>query len=297
MEKRQFGKTDMKVTILGFGGAEIGYEGADQKTVDELLNGALDSGLNVIDTAECYMNSEEMIGKAVKGRRDSFYLFTKCGHEGPGGKANWSKASLLKSIEKSLKNLQTNQVDLIQLHSCPKSELEKGEVIEALQEARDRGWSRYIGYSGENDAALFAVECGAFDSLQTSVNIADQKVIDEVLPAARKSGIAVIAKRPVANAAWRTGSKPAEEYHHEYWDRLQKLKFPFLELPLEESFAIALRFTASIPEIDTMIVGTKKPGRWKQNAEILERGPLPKDQFDAIRKIWHDKAGDWQGQI
>ena len=80
LERRQFGKTDMEVAILGFGGAEIGYERTEQKDVDKLLNGALDAGLNVVDTAECYIDSEVAIGKAISKRRKDFYLFTKCGH-------------------------------------------------------------------------------------------------------------------------------------------------------------------------------------------------------------------------
>ncbi len=80
MERRTFGKTDMKVSALGFGGAEIGFEKADAASVRELLSLALDSGLNVIDTAECYEGSEELIGNAVGSRRDQFFLFTKCGH-------------------------------------------------------------------------------------------------------------------------------------------------------------------------------------------------------------------------
>lgn len=300
MEKRQFGNTDMSVSLLGFGGAEIGYEGADQKTVDELLNSALDAGLNVIDTAECYMDSEEKIGKAVAGRRDQFYLFTKCGHEHDSdGKqmAVWTKDSILKSVERSLKRLQTETVDLVQLHSCSKEDLEKGEVIEALQEARDKGYTRYIGYSGDSGAARYAIESKAFDALQTSINIADQEAIDLTVSMARESNMGVIAKRPIANAAWRTDSKPEEAYHHAYWDRLQELKYPFLEGSLNESIAIAMRFTASIPGVHTMIVGTKKPGRWMENAEILKHGALTQDEFDAIRTRWHEVAGaDWTGQ-
>ena len=299
MEKRQFGKTDMQVSLLGFGGAEIGFEGASPKDVEALLNGALDAGLNVIDTAECYINSEELIGNAVADRRDDFYLFTKCGHEDhEGGKVErWDKPTILASIERSLRNLKTDRLDLVQLHSCSLDVLKKGEVIDALQTARDKGYTRYIGYSGDGQAAKYAVESGAFDSLQTSLNIADQEAIDLTLPLAVKSQIGVIIKRPIANAAWRTGSKPDEPYHHTYWDRLQVLKFPLLDLPLAEGIAQALRFTASQPGVCTMIVGTTKPGRWSQNAEILAKGPLSAEEIESIRTIWKDKAGpDWIGQ-
>ena len=70
----------MQVGVLGFGGSEIGDDQVASKTVSSLLNQALDDGLNVIDTAECYPQSEEMIGKAVAQRRKDYYLFTKCGH-------------------------------------------------------------------------------------------------------------------------------------------------------------------------------------------------------------------------
>ena len=74
----------MKVSALGFGGAEIGFEKAPVDTVARVLGDALDAGLNVIDTAECYLQSEELIGRAMASRRGEFLLFTKCGHpEGP----------------------------------------------------------------------------------------------------------------------------------------------------------------------------------------------------------------------
>src|SRR5262245_26508919 len=78
LEKRKFGKTDMQVAILGFGGAEIGYEQTGQETVAKLLNAALDAGLNVVDTAECYIESETQIGTAIGHRRKEYFLFTKC---------------------------------------------------------------------------------------------------------------------------------------------------------------------------------------------------------------------------
>jgi len=299
MEKRRLGKTDMDVSVLGFGGSEIGYEHASPETVAALLNSALDAGLNVIDTAECYHNSEELIGQTVSDRRKEFYLFTKCGHpHGFGERADWSKDSILKSIERSLDRLKTDRLDLVQLHSCSESDLRKGEVIDALQTARERGYTRYIGYSGDGQAARFAVETGAFDTLQTSINIADQEAIDLTLPLAREKQMGVIAKRPIANAAWKTGHRPIDSYHHEYWERLRKLNYDFLHGDLEKGISIALRFTLSVPGVHTAIVGTKKPERWEHNAKLLAEGPLDEAMFHKIRERWEECAPrTWIGQI
>jgi aryl-alcohol dehydrogenase-like predicted oxidoreductase len=298
MEKRQLGKTDMRVSVLGFGGAEIGFQGATEETVARLLKGALDAGLNVIDTGECYEGSEELIGKTVADRRKDYYLFTKCGHPRGAGTEDWSPASLLASIERSLQRLRTDRLDLIQLHSCSESVLRKGDAITALQTARDKGYARYLGYSGDSQAARYAVECGAFDTLQTSINIADQEAIDLTMPLAREKKMGVIAKRPVANVAWKESHKPIDSYHHIYWDRLQKLRYDFIRhLPLEESIAHALRFTLGVPGLHTAIVGTTKPERWQQNARLIEEGLLSAAEFAAIRERWEEIApASWIGQ-
>jgi aryl-alcohol dehydrogenase-like predicted oxidoreductase len=299
MEKRRLGKTDMDVSVLGFGGSEIGYERTSLETVATLLNSALDAGLNVIDTAECYYGSEEAIGNAVSSRRDDFYLFTKCGHpKGVENAANWSRDSILQSIERSLQRLRTDRLDIVQLHSCSESELRKGEVIAVLKTARDKGYTRYIGYSGDSRAAHYAVECGAFDTLQTSLSIADQEAIDLTLPLARQKQMGVIAKRPIANAAWKTGHKPMSSYHHEYWERLRKLRYDFLDSSdLEKAIGIALRFTLSVPGVHTAIVGTTKPQRWQTNAKLVE-GSLPEAEYQSIRHRWEEVAPrTWVGQI
>jgi len=300
MEKRQLGKTDMDVSVLGFGGAEIGFENASSDGVEKLLKGGLDAGLNVIDTGECYRDSEELIGRAVSDRREHFYLLTKCGHpHGMESGANWSQPSLLESIERSLRRLKTDRLDIVHLHSCSESELRKGEAITALQTARERGYTRYIGYSGDSLAAHFAVECGAFDTLQISINIADQEAIDVTVPLAHKKQMGVIAKRPIANAAWKTGHRPANSYHHEYWERLRKLNYDFLrDADFEKTISVALRFALSVPGVHTAIVGTTKPERWQQNARLLESGPLSEAEFAAIRHRWEEYAPrTWIGQI
>jgi aryl-alcohol dehydrogenase-like predicted oxidoreductase len=299
MEMRQFGKTDMRVSVLGFGASEIGFEEADQQTVDELLRNAFDAGINVIDTGECYRNSEEMIGRAVSNRRDEYYLFTKCGHpHGLESGANWMRDSLLESIQRSLRRLQTDHLDIVHLHGCDEKVLRKGEAIGALQTARDRGYTRYVGYSGDGFAAQYAAECGAFDSLQTSINIADQEAMELALPAAKKHGMGVMAKRPIANVAWKSNNKPAQGYHHEYWERLRKLDYPFLHTTnLDKAVSIALRYTLSVPEVHLAIIGTTKPERLRQNAALLDTGPLSKEEFDQIREQWCEVAPKtWIGQ-
>jgi aryl-alcohol dehydrogenase-like predicted oxidoreductase len=298
MERRRLGRTDMDVSILGFGGSEIGYENARPRTVARLLAGALDAGLNVIDTAECYEDSERLIGSALGRRRSQVYLLTKCGHAAGWSRADWRPASLLASVERSLRRLKTEYVDVIQLHSCSLDELRRGDVVTALERARERGWARYIGYSGDGPAARHAVECGRFDTLQTSVNVADQEALDLTLPRARERGMGVIAKRPLANVAWRYARKPAESYYQTYWSRLRALAFDFLEAGSTAAVATALRFTLSVPGVHTAIVGTARPERWQQNAALLAAGLLPAADVERIRARWRAIAEPgWEGQV
>lgn len=308
MEQRLFGNTGLRVSVLGFGGSEIGFQGASADTVTRLLNSALDAGLNVIDTAECYANSEELIGAAVGHRRGDYHLFTKVGHEhGWSAGDDWSAASIERTIDRSLKRLRTDRLDLVQLHSCSAAVLAKGEAINALQRAKQAGKARFIGYSGDSDNAVAAVSSGVFDTLQISVSIADQESIERVLPLAIERNMGVIAKRPIANAAWRTHTRPVGAYGEPYWERLTKLKYAFLpgwpgraldETAMAHAAEHALRFTLSAPGVHTMIVGTTRPDRWPDNARVLAKGTLPKMEYELIRARWKAVAGsDWRGQV
>jgi aryl-alcohol dehydrogenase-like predicted oxidoreductase len=305
LERRKFGKTDMQVALLGFGSAEIGYQKIEQGTVDKLLGAALDAGLNVVDTAECYLDAELQIGAAIAHRRKDYHLFTKCGHlAADGSRGNdWTTAGILASLERSLKRLKTDAVDLFQLHSCSKEELQKGECIEALERAKKEGKTRYIGYSGDSAAALFAVESGRFDALQTSVNFCDQECIDLVLPKAKERGMGVVAKRPIANAVWRHEGLPDNGYHQEYWKRFDALRYEFAQGEARKRedadgpAGVAMRFTAMQPGVQVLIVGTTRPERWKQNADLLRAGPLSPELEAKIRARWKEVAKpDWIGQ-
>lgn len=299
MEHRTLGKTGLSVSVLGFGGAEIGYSATTiQEDVDALLNGAIDAGLNLIDTAAAYKTSEQLIGNAVGHRRKEFVLISKCGALEAFTRSDWSKDGILDTIQQSLKDLKTDYLDVAQLHSCDKEILQQGDAIEGLQRAVERGYTRFIGYSGDGEDAKYAVELDVFDTLQTSVSVADQQAIDLTIPLANKRNMGIIVKRPIANAVWRNESKPTDSYHHEYWDRIQKLQYDFLKQHLTESIGTALRFTLSVPGVHTAIVGTTKPGRWSENADYVRQGALPNEQFEAIRNRWREVADEsWVGQV
>jgi len=282
---RALGKTNLEVSVLGFGTLELGRVAQEQ--VQPLLYRVLDTGINVLDTAACYGNSEALIGQALGTRRQQCYLFTKCGHaSGQLDLPDWQPRLLEQSIERSLQRLKTDYLDLLFLHSCSEQVLQRGEVIEVLQRARQAGKTRYIGYSGDRQAAHYAVQCGAFDALGISLNIADQEAITRVLPLAASKQMGIIAKRSLANVVWKREQAPEEDYLRIYWDRLKALNYPFLKQPLAEAVAFAQRFTLSIPEVNMMLIGTTNPDRISENVNTLQAGALAQEQYRAIRRRW-----------
>ena len=304
LEKRKLGKTDIDVTVLGFGAAEIGYGRTAQDIVDKLLNSALDQGLDAIDTAECYAESEVQIGNAVANRRKDYYLFTKVGHWAPEGLDGWSAKGVTASIERSLKRLKTDYVDLVHLHSCGLDVLEKGEALAALEKAKEAGKTRYIGYSGDSQAALYAVKTGKFDTLMTSISFVDQEAIDLTLPLCREQDMGVVVKRGIGNAVWRYDTQPDNGYVVEYWKRMKELDYDFCRPENRDTdgpdgpAGIALRFCLSLPGVHTTVVGTTNPKRFAENAALLQGGPLPAERIEAIRTRWKEVAKpEWVGQI
>ena len=141
------------------------------------------------------------------------------------------------------------------------------------------------------------MECGRFDTLQTSVSIADQEALDLTLPLARARDVGVIAKRPLANAVWRSPRRPAESYYQPYWARLRALDYDFVRDGGEVA-ATALRFTLAAPGVHTAIVGTTRPERWPANAALLAAGGVDAATFEKIRARWRAVAHtSWDGQV
>jgi aryl-alcohol dehydrogenase-like predicted oxidoreductase len=294
LDKRQLGNTDMHVTRLGVGLSEIG-SGVSEETASDVLNTALDAGINFLDTAECYNQSEELVGKAVSHRRSEFFLATKTGHVSGGYDGQeWTAKTVRDSIDRSLKRLKTDYVDLMQLHSCSVDILKKGEVTQVLQEAKQAGKTRYIGYSGDNAAALWAVESGMFDTLQTSFNLVDQKARFELFEKAKVKGMGIIVKRPIANGAWGAKSNPSG-YAQGYFERSQKMlalgEVP--EVP-DDRILLALGFTLAHDVVDVAIVGTKTPAYMGRNVEMLGGLPISEVAVAELHKRFEKLGKSWQ---
>jgi len=300
MELREFGKTGLGVSRLGLGLAEIPRHSdsfSNLQNAGRVLNNALEGGINFLDTAACYGETEEMMGKTVAHRRDEYVLATKCGHAVDGASGEpWTAGVIEESIDRSLRRLGTEYLDLVQLHSCALDVLERGEVIEALLRARDAGKTRFVGYSGDNEAAHWAVGSGHFDTLQTSFNLVEQHARSKgLLELARSKGVGVIIKRPVANGAWGKDRSPSS-YADEYFRRAGIMRdMGPLEGEPEDPHVLAMGFVLAQPEVDTVIVGTHNPAHVRSNIEMVEETtPVPEAAFEELRRRFDEAGDDWR---
>lgn len=302
MERVPLGKTGLEVSRLGVGLAEIGTELSFDESgqAGDVLNAALDAGINFFDTSACYSISEELIGQTVSARRDEFVLATKAGHITGGyeGEA-WSYQTVADSVDRSLVRLKTDYLDIVQLHSCGIDVLEKGDSIRALQDAKAAGKLRHVSYSGDNEDAHWAVDSGLFDTLQTSFNLTEQGArTSGLLEKAEKRGMGVIVKRPIGGGTWARagrGEPTPRGYDNEY---LRRAKEMAEEGPLpgepDDPILLALGFTLGQPEIDVAIVGTKNPSHMSSNIRQVEEDlPISDAAIGELQKRWDAHGGSW----
>jgi len=300
MENRQFGNTGLVVSALGFGGAPLGFLGVAPERIGEILNLLLDSGVTLIDTAASYAGSEEDIGKYVGRRRSEYTLVSKCGQsfdDAPG--EAWSPQVITATVERALRRLKTDHLDVMLLHSCHRDVLEKGDAIGALVKARDAGKVRAVGFSGDNETVAYAAGLAEVAVVETSINITDQVNIDGLLPIARKRNLGVIAKRPFANAAWKPlDEQPGfyKDYAKSYHERFKAMGLSLADFDVTDWAELALRFTISIPGVHVGIIGTTNPENAKKNVANANKGPLPNDDVEKIRAAFAKASnGEWPG--
>jgi aryl-alcohol dehydrogenase-like predicted oxidoreductase len=268
MNTRRLGNTGLVVSELALGAGPLGGDELDDAAAERLVLGALELGITLIDTAPSYGRSEQRIGAALRGRRDQIVVSTKLGYGVPGV-ADWTGPCITGGIDAALARLSTDRIDIAHFHSCPVDVLARGEVLEALERAVAAGKVRIAAYSGDNEALRWAIESGRFGVVQCSVNLADQRALDAAIPQAVRAGIGVLAKRPLANAAWRERDQPAAPDRAAYWHRLRTMELPPPgAVPAEH----ALRFVLAQP-VSSVLVGTTSLAHLAAAVETAARGP------------------------
>ncbi len=304
MQTVPFGKTGFDVSRLGVGLSEIGSQlsVSDQEQANSMLNTALNSGINFLDTSACYGISELLVGRGVAERRDEYFLATKSGHIalGAAGK-EWTYQTVVDSIDRSLRLLQTDHVDLVQLHSCGVDVLERGDVIRALQEAEQAGKTRFIGYSGDNEAAHWAVDSGLFATLQTSYNLVEQRArTSRLLEKATAQGMGTIIKRPIAGGVWgksrpEAGIDDAGRYNTPYLERAKAIRaLGPIENEPDDGILTALGYTLGDPNANVAIVGTTNPSHMATNISQIDNDlPIPSSVIEELKTRFEKLDVDW----
>jgi len=298
VQRRPFGSTGAAVAPLGIGTLDVV---ADPDRAERALHRLLDAGCDLVDTAACYPGHETFLGERFAHRRDDFLLVSKCGHheELPDGTLR-SRAIAVDDVDAALRRLRTDRLDAMLLHSYDLEPLRRGDALGVLARAREQGKVRWVGYSGDGERAAWAVAHGDIDVLECSVNCVDQRNADEVLPRCRARGVAVIAKKPIAAAAWRhagarDAAHPADRTYVDRWEALAPDPAQFgCATPAE----LALRFTLAVDGVHCAIASAANPAHQDANLAAAAAGPLPREAVARLRARYRyaeaADGGSWQ---
>ena len=270
---RQFGRHDEKVPALGLGGYHLGNI-KNQREAIALVHAAIDEGITFLDNAWEYHEgrSEELVGKALAGRRDRVFLMTKVCTHGRNARV------AMRQLETSLKRLRTDHLDLWQIHECayyndPERHFAPGGVIEALERAKQQGKVRYVGFTGHKDPAIhleMLAQEFPFDSCQMPLNGFDatfKSFEQQVLPELQRQGIAAIGMKSLGGDARAVSERSV---------RVQD----------------ALRYAMSLP-VATTVSGIDSIKVLRQNLRVAQGfKPMTKAEMAAHRKRLLDEASD-----
>tara|TARA_B100001250_G_scaffold304967_1_gene266916 strand:- start:277 stop:855 length:579 start_codon:yes stop_codon:yes gene_type:complete len=188
----------------------------------------------------------------------------------------------------------------MQLHSCDVATLERGEVIKALEEAKSDGKILHLGFSGDNDAVIWAAESNKFETIQTSFNLVEQKARYKLFDIVRKINLGLIAKRPIANGAWRANENPnvhsaPSNYAEEYFRRAGIIKgLGKINQEPENRILTSMGYVFSFNEIDVGIIGTQNPKHLINNINMYsECLKMSVNVIDELNKRFDEFGKDW----
>jgi aryl-alcohol dehydrogenase-like predicted oxidoreductase len=291
--RRTLGRTGCAVPALGYGSVPIGRPGFPRAEAEGLLHALVDAGVTLIDTAAAYGAAEEVVGAALAGRRDEVVIVTKAGMVQDYADA-WSAREVRATLETSCRRLRTEILDVVLLHSCDLETLQRGEALRGLEDAREAGHVRWIGYSGDNEALAWAVRCGRFDVVETSWNPCDQSNHRAILAAAR-TGLGVLVKRPLANGVPGRTTEPEDAYAGQYWPRWQAMGLRDEDVEGIPWPEVSLRFAAFAEGVTAALTGSGRLDHMERNVAAVNRGPLPPQVVARLRSAFEVAQEGWPG--
>ncbi|NIB38210.1 aldo/keto reductase [Pseudomaricurvus alkylphenolicus] len=312
MQTTNFGSTGRQVSRLCFGamGLNFAFGSFDENTLIDGMNQCADRGINMIDTARIYGDSERIVGRFLKqwqGERP--FIATKVSPDESGPNSGWGipnpmeiaypKGSVTQSVEASLQALDIDCIDLMQLHQYW-AQYENEYWLEELLTLKKQGKIRHIGVSipdHRHDQAIAIVRSGLVDSVQTIINIFDPLAFDSLIPICRQQGVAVIA-RCVLDEGGLTGLlTPDTQFESsdfrdgyfssgplpEYLRRVEALR-AYIPEYAESLTELAIRYVLSHPGVTTATISMHVTEQAMENIAIADKGALPQQVFDDIRR-------------
>ena len=315
MNYRQLGRTDMHVSEISFGAWAIGGSWGPVKDEESYaaLNRAVDLGVNFIDTADVYGDgrSEQLIGRLVNERKEEIFVATKAGRRlSPHAADGYNRTNLEAFVDRSLRNLGVDCIDLLQLHCPPTEVYYRPEVFKALDELKRKGKIRYYGVSVEKVAeALKATEYPDLQSVQIIFNMFRLKPATEFFPTAKERKVGVIVRVPLASGllAGKITAQtkfPADDHrnfnrHGQAFDVGETFSGVNLEtglkaveelktiVPQGATLAqIALRWILMFDSVTCAIPGAKRPGQVDENVKAGVLPPLSVADMSKVQAIY-----------
>jgi len=318
MNYRKLGKTNFNISEISLGTWQVGGKwgsGFDDKTADELINTAIDNGVNFIDTADVYENglSETAVGRVVRSRSERIYVATKCGRQiNPHVNEGYTPKALQQFVEDSLKRTGLETLDLIQLHCPPTEVYYRPEIFELFEKLKDQGKILNLGVSVEKvEEALKAIEYPNVTTVQIIFNLFRQRPSELFFAEAKKKDIGIIARVPLASGLLTGKFDSKTTFDHqdhrnfnrngEAFDKGETFSGIDYELGLKAVEAlknvfpdsqnlapIALQWILNFNEISCIIPGASKKEHVISNLSVYDVPKLTSDQISAMNKIYDD---------
>ncbi len=327
MQKRRLGRSDVEVSVIGFGAWTLGLNWWGEVSEDDgarLVRRAIDLGITFFDTGDVYGEgkSEELLGRAIRDCRDRVVIGTKFGYELEGQREHsqgerpqcWEPSFCRQALEDSLRRLGTDHVDLYQLHNPRLSAIQRDDLFAELESLRAEGKVRAVGVAlgpaiGWEEEGLYAIQERKVDSVQTVFNVLEQEPGRTFARAAEEGGLAttLLARVPHASDVLsekvdeQTRFSPTDHRSHRKREELARLvarkrKLEFLKEGGRTMGQAALAFIIAQPAFSSVLLTVTDEKDLEEYAAAVER-PLTPDELRRVDELWLSSFGEADSEV